>query len=67
LERPNSPLSNGAKQYGTGVAVQKIARPWNFFVDGKLANKWWYFNKITFYWLKITLIAMKIRYALDSV
>jgi hypothetical protein len=27
LERPNSPLSNGAKQYGTGVAVQKIARP----------------------------------------
>jgi hypothetical protein len=27
LERPNSLLSSDIKQYGTGVAGQKIARP----------------------------------------
>jgi len=27
LERPNSCLFNSTKQFGTGVAIQKIARP----------------------------------------
>jgi hypothetical protein len=67
LERPNSLLLDHTKHCGTNVAVQKIARPWKFFVDENLATNWWYFNKITFYWLKITLIAMKIGYAMDSI